>query len=134
MKQTTIIIEKGKDGTYSAYPLSLKTTIIGEGATATEAKEDFLNSYNEIISYYKEEGKAIPSELVNLSFAFKYDLSAFFNCFGFINVSKFAETIGIEPSLMRHYKTGGTSISQTQAKKIEKGIHDLANELKNVSL
>lgn len=133
-RKTQIIIEKGKDGTYSAYPAKLKALIIGEGRTAGEAKKDFLASYAEVLAYYKEEGKRVPEELENLSFEYKYDLTAFFNYFDFINVSKFAKSVGIEPSLMRHYKLGGTSISESQKAKIEKGIHSLAKELHQVSL
>lgn len=134
MSRETIIIEKGADGTYSAYPSALKSTIIGEGNTAEEAKLDFFNSYKEVLESFTEEGEEIPSELKDLEFEFKYDLSAFFNCFNFINVTKFAEAVGIEPSLMRHYKVGKTNISRAQAKKIEKDIHYLASELSKVTL
>lgn len=134
MTRETIIVEKGTDGTYSAYPSTLKSTIIGEGNTAEEAKLDFFNSYKEVLDSFTEDGEEIPSELKDLEFEFKYDLSAFFSCFNFINVTKFAEAVGIEPSLMRHYKVGKTSISRAQAKKIEKGIHYLASELSRVTL
>lgn len=134
MTRETIIVEKGTDGTYSAYPSTLKSTIIGEGNTAEEAKLDFFNSYKEVLDSFTEDGEEIPSELKDLEFEFKYDLSAFFSCFNFINVTKFAEAVGIEPSLMRHYKVGKTSISRAQAKKIEKGIHHLASELSRVTL
>ena len=128
-----IIIEKGSDGTFSAYPSSIKDTIIGEGNTAEEAKSDFLNSYEELIQFYKEEGR-VPEYLENIEFEYTYDLSAFFSYFKFINVSKFAEAIGIEPSLMRHYKIGDARISREQAKRIENGIHVLASELQKVTL
>ena len=134
MKTETVIIEKGKDGTYSAYPSSLRTTIIGEGHTSREAKEDFLNSYQEIVSYFQEEGKPVPEELLDVEFEYRFDLSAFFSYFDFINTSKFAESIGIEPSLMRHYKSGKTYISANQKKKIEDGIHSIASELHQITL
>lgn len=133
-KKLQIIVEKGTDGTYSAYPSSLKTTIIGEGDTAEEAINDFVNSYNEVVAYFSETGNELPEELKNIEFEFKYDLSAFFSYFKFINASAFAKSIGIEPSLMRHYKAGKTCISKTQAKKIENGIHSLARELQSVRL
>lgn len=129
-----IVIEKGDDGTYSAYPATLKTIIIGEGDTAEDAKSDFINSYNEIVAYYADSGESLPAELQDIEFEFKYDLSAFFNYFKFINASAFAKAIGVEPSLMRHYKVGKTSISEAQAKKIESGIHSLAKELQGVRL
>lgn len=61
-----IIIERGQDGTYSAYPAKLNTTIIGEGETAEAAKADFLNSYEEIKQYYLEVGEDMPAELKDL--------------------------------------------------------------------
>ena len=129
-----IIIERGKDGTYSAYPAKLKTTIIGEGETAEVAKADFLNSYEEIKQYYLETGEQMPAELKDLEFEYKYDLAAFFSSFHFINVTKFARVVGVEPSLMRHYKIGDAGISMKQKRKIERGIHSLARELQNVTL
>ena len=35
---------------------------------------------------------------------------------------------------MRHYKAGDTYISSAQAKKIEKGLHQIAKELSAISL
>ena len=75
-----------------------------------------------------------PEELQELSFDYKYDISALFNAFDFINVSKFAQRIGVSPSLMRHYKGGDTYISDNQAKRIESGLHQLARELLSVTL
>lgn len=134
MRKETVIIEKGKDGSYSAYPSSLKTTIIGEGDTAKEAKEDFLNSYEEMIGYYRDEGRSIPGELLDVEFEYRFDISALFSYFDFINTSKFAQSIGIEPSLMRHYRSGNTYISASQKKKIEDGIHRMAAELQEITL
>ena len=54
--------------------------------------------------------------------------------FEFLNVSKLAKKIGINPSLMRHYKRGDTYISDAQADKIESCIHEIARELLSVTL
>lgn len=128
------MIEKGKDGTYSIYPSGLDNIFIGEGNTAEEAKEDFLNSYREICETYESRGEQVPEELRDLEFEYRYDIPAFFNSFDFINVSRFARTIGVSPSLMRHYKSGDTYISDEQKKKIEDGIHTLATELSRVRM
>ena len=69
-----------------------------------------------------------------MDFEYRYDLAAFFNSFDFINVSKFAKAVGVEPSLMRHYKIGDAGISTKQKRKIERGLHSLARELQNVTL
>ncbi|MCR4571943.1 MAG: pilus assembly protein HicB [Bacteroidales bacterium] len=128
-----VIIEKNEHG-YGAFIENLKSTIIGEGKTVEEAKKDLLNSLDEVRHYYAESGRKYPDNLDHLELEYKYDISAFFNAFDFLNASKFAKRIGISPSLMRHYKGGNTYISPAQAKKIEKGLHQIGNELLSVNL
>ena len=59
MKRVKVFIEKTEDG-YSAYVDLADTTlnygIIGEGATVSEALEDFRASYEDMKAIYKEEG------------------------------------------------------------------------------
>ena len=130
---TLTIIEKDGNG-YSVYTENLKTVLHGSGASVAEAKAEMLAGYEDLIKMYAEEGRAIPRELQDLSFTYKYDISAFFNAFDFLNASKFAERVGISPSLMRHYKGGNTYISPAQAKKIESGLHQIGKELLAVNL
>lgn len=127
------IIEKDGNG-YTVYTVNLKTVLHGSGNSVSEAKEELLAGYNDLLALYREEGRALPEELNNLTFEYKYDMSALFNAFDFLNVSKFAERVGISPSLMRHYKSGDTYISANQAKKIETGLHQIAHDLLRVSL
>lgn len=131
--KTTALIEKDENG-YGIFTPDLQSTIIGEGASVAEAKADFLNSYKEVLESYTENGEAVPEELSGLEFTFKYDVSSLFNEFNFINASKFAQWIGISPGLMRHYKAGDTYISETQAKRIEAGMHKIAERLLQVTL
>lgn len=132
--KTTAVIERGKDGTFGVYTPDLKSTIIGEGKTAAEAKADFENSVREIGQFYAETGEELPDELKNVEFEYRYDVASLFSLYDFINVSKFAKRIGLNPSLMRQYKSGMSYISEQQAKKIEQGLHDCATELLSVSL
>ncbi|MBQ8422547.1 MAG: pilus assembly protein HicB [Bacteroidales bacterium] len=131
--KTIALIEKDEHG-YGIFTPDLKSTIIGEGASVEEAKEDFANSYQEVLASYIENGENVPDELVDLEFTYKYDIASLFNEFNFINATKFAEWIGISPSLMRHYKAGDTYISEAQAKKIEDGLHKVAEGLLQVAL
>lgn len=87
----------------------------------------------EVLASY-DSTSDIPAELLDAKFEYKYDISAFFDMFEFLNVSKLAKRIGINPSLMRHYKRGDTYISDAQANKIESGIHEIAHELLRVTL
>jgi len=132
--KTTALIEKGKDGTYGIFTPDINSTIIGSGDTVAEAKEDFENSIKEIIEFYKEDCIELPEELKDIEFEYKWDIASLFNFFNWINVSKFAEAIGIAPSLMRYYKKKGAYISDMQAQRIEAGLHRLADELRAISL
>ena len=105
-----------------------------EGATVEEAKADLMNSIEEVKESYALDGMESPDALDDITFEYQYDVSALFDAFSFLNVSRFAERIGISPSLMRHYKAGNTYISSAQAKKIEAGRHQIARELQAVSL
>ena len=62
-KKTIAIIEKDASG-YSVYTPDIEgSTIIGEGKTVAEAKEDFFNSVEEVKNMYTEEGKKLPEWL-----------------------------------------------------------------------
>jgi predicted RNase H-like HicB family nuclease len=132
--ETTALIEKGKDGTFGVFTPDLQHTIIGEGKTVAEAKADFENSIKEIIASYTETGKQIPNELQGVEFVYKYDIASLFNYYSFINVSKFAQLVGINASLMRQYKSGNQYISENQISKIEDALHKMANEIGAIKL
>ena len=134
MKKTLALIEKGRDGLFGIFTPDLASTICGEGATVEEARNDFLQAYQEVVQSFQEMGEALPDELQDLRFDFKYDLPSLFNDFSWINVSVFAREIGINESLMRQYKRGGIYIFSRQARKIESGFHALARRMLQVSL
>jgi len=127
--KTTVIVEKGNDGNFSAYSSKLiNHFIIGTGATVEEAKNDFILGYNEMLQSFIYKNEPIPEELENLIFEYNYDLSAFFNKYNWINISQFSKTAKISPSLMRQYKSG-QYISEKQVSKIETALHSAAKEL-----
>ena len=125
--KVTIILEKASDGNFSCYMENNQFDfgLIGHGETATEAKNDLIAAYDELREIRLEEGKEMP----DLSFEFKYDLQSFFDYFNIINMSKLAEKAGINPSLLRQYKTGSAKASQKQYDKIERSILQIGQEL-----
>lgn len=130
----TVTIEKQSDGTYIAYNTSGENvTLIGTGETVKEAKEDFMNSIDEVRSDYKEMGKSAP-KCLDEDIEFSFDISSLFEYYSFFNVSALGRYLGINPGLMRQYKKGDTPISDAQLEKIENGIHRLAKELSALSL
>lgn len=128
-----VIIEKDQTG-FAAFTDNLTAVLHGSGASVQEAKDELLAGYRELLDFYAAKGENVPDELKDLTFEYKYDISAMFNVFDFLNASKFAAWIGISPSLMRHYKSGDTYISQKQAKKIESGLHRIGQEFISFTL
>lgn len=76
-----VIIERGSDGTYSAYIGSDNVSfgLIGDGKTVQETIADFLNSAEEMKEYYKEQGKEFPE----MEWKFKYDVASFLQYYAF---------------------------------------------------
>ena len=132
--KTVALIEKGRDGSYGVYTPNLESTIIGSGATVAEAIADFQNSMREVQTAFAEAGEQLPEELRDVEFEYRYDIASVFNFFKFINVTRFAKYAGINASLLRQYKSGGTYISEAQAQKIETALHRCGEELLALSL
>ena len=127
-------IEKQSDGTYIAYNTSgEKVTLIGTGETVKEAKEDLFNTIEELRQSYLDTNDPIPAFLED-SVDFHFDLSSLFEYYSMLNVSALGRYLGINPSLMRQYKSGDTYISDAQLEKIEEGIHRLGSELTALKL
>ena len=130
---TTAIIERGADGSYGIYTPDLQNTISGNGGTLSEARSDFLQAYGEAVSVFEEAGLPVPDELRGLEFVYRYDVAAFFEAFPWVNIGAAAETMGINPSLMRAYKRGAY-ISAARKKAIEDGLHRLGEQLCGVAI
>lgn len=127
-------IEKQSDGTYIAYNTSgEKVTLIGTGDTVKEAKEDFFNTIEELRQSYIDTNDPVPAFLDDKA-EFHFDLSSLFEYYSMLNVSALGRYLGINPSLMRQYKSGDTYISDAQLEKIEEGIHRLGSELTALKL
>jgi predicted RNase H-like HicB family nuclease len=129
------VIEEGKSGIFSIYAPDLKMHAInGQGNTVNEAKEDFINSFQEVVAIYTDENIPIPEELKTDGFDYIYDIASVFDNFKWINVTAFADKAGIKPSLLRQYRNKTTYVSEIQKKKIQSAMHSLADELKAISL
>ncbi|HHU35043.1 MAG TPA: type II toxin-antitoxin system HicB family antitoxin [Bacteroidetes bacterium] len=133
MRETTALIEMGKDGSFGVFAPDLDNTVIGDGKSVEEAKNDFENSVNEIIASYTENGKKIPDELRDIKFVYKYDLSSLFNYYPILNISQLAKAAKINVSLMHQYKAG-QYISEKQIGKIEKVLREIGTELSRIEL
>lgn len=67
-------------------------------------------------------------------FEVEYDLTAFFEQFDYLKITKIAELAGLNGSLVRQYATGKKFPSAQQAEKIENTIRQLATQLSKVHI
>lgn len=135
MAQVKVIIEKGKDGLYSAYCPDFEFkgySFGGFGENASEAKADFLASVEDVKKLYCEEHHCNADELNAISFDWHYDIPSMFGCFPYLNITKFAEVVGINTSKMRQYARGLAYPSEKTTQKIEAGMHSIVADLSKV--
>jgi predicted RNase H-like HicB family nuclease len=131
-----VFIEKGLDGTYDVHfgeqTKGLTFGLLGQGATVKEAIADFYNSRDEIITHYKEIGKAFPQ---NLEFVFKYDTASFLAYYSnVLSLAGLEKLTGVAQGQLSHYVTGKRKPSQKTVQKIERSLHQFAAELEQVQL
>lgn len=126
------IIEKSESGGFGIYSEDIEGAF-GFGLTESEAKEDFQNVIEEQAEYYKDKTGTFPKWYVEgYTIEYAYDISGFFKAFPFINVSKFAEELEINPSLMRKYKGKIVTASEGRRALIQKKYDGLVARMAKV--
>ena len=127
------VIEKASDGGYGIYALEDVIPVTGYGLTEDEAKKDFVEQIKEQADYYKNKKGVDPEWYTeNQEVEFTYDMSAFCMSFPFINASELAKSLGINPSLMRKYKSGLAKASKKQKDLIQEKFNGLMERLELV--
>ncbi len=121
MAKINLIIEKGEDGKLWGR-VNFRNNLLTDFASTVEMLERKMRKL--IKDFYGVEAL----------FDRAYDVSAFFESFDFLNQTRIADLSGINPGLLRQYASGVKHPSAQQAKKIERVIHKLAKDLKEVSL
>lgn len=133
MKKILAIIEKGEDGGYSIYAADDMVPVVGDGLTETEARESFEECLQEQATYMMERTGEWPDWYdAQMEVDYRYDMSAFFMAFPFINVTEFAKSIDINPSLMRKYKSGVAKAGPKQKDLIQHKFEDILTRLSAV--
>lgn len=131
MRTITATIEKASDGGYGIY--TGIPGLIGSGLTEEEAKADFCEVLKEQAAYYYERTNTYPDWYKEgYEIEYRYDLSGFFLSFPFINASEFASYVGINPSLMRKYKSGLVKASAKQKDQIQAKYSEMIRNLERV--
>lgn len=132
MKRITAIIEKASDGGYGIYAEG-NLPLFSGGSTEQEARCEFEALVHEQAEYMKERQGEYPdwySEDIRIDY--RYDMSGFFLAFPFINVSEFAKSVDINPSLMRKYKSGIAKAGEKQKDLIQQKFDDIVSRLSTV--
>ncbi len=125
--KVTAIIERGIDGLYAIYTKETtgKAGIHGFGSTPEEAKNDFRVAYEEI----KE---IMPNDVPEIEVTFKYDVVSFLR--DVINLPVLHDVTGISKKRLQLYATGERKLTSSTVKRIEQGVHILADKLKEIQL
>ena len=122
----------GKFGGRVKAPGFLFTT---EGNTIKEVTD---NLHGLLADYLNHEGKNAVEwqgiEARHIQFEPVYELAAFFEHYKELKISAIATRAGLNTNLLQQYVSGNKQPSETQAKRIERAIHHLANELKEITL
>ena len=115
MKRITAIIEKASDGGYGIYAADKAIPLFSSGLTEKEAREEFESVVHEQAEYMKERQGEYPEWYSdNLQVDYRYDMTGFFLAFPFINVTEFAKSLDINPSLMRKYKAASPRLGRSR--------------------
>ena len=132
MKTMTAIIEKARDGGYGIYAES-GDPIFGSGLTEQEARQSFEQCLREQAEFMKQRQGDYPDWFADdITVEYRYDISGFFLAFPFINVTEFARSLNINPSLMRKYKSGLAKASERQKDLIQHKFDDIVSHLSTV--
>lgn len=131
MRTIAATIEKAPDGGYGIY--TDIEGLIGSGLTEKEAKADFCEVLEEQAAYYFERKGEYPDWYRDgYEIEYYYDISGFFLSFPFINASEFAAYVGVNPSLMRKYKSGLVKASAKQKDLIQAKFNEMIRNLERV--
>ena len=126
-----VIIERGNDGLFSYYMNEDKFDfgLNGQGNTIDEARQEFLSVYAELQEMYVEEGKEFPK----LEFEYEYDMCSFLNYYsGILSKSGLEKITGVNQKQLWHYSSGKRKPTKSTVAKIQVGLNNFANELKQV--
>lgn len=126
-KIVEVKVETQKDG-FTCYLVNsnqFPINFVGDGETVKDAINDFEKAHQFAAEFAKD---SLNIDLYNLQFHYNFDVPAFFNYFP-INISKFAEFIGMRPALLKQYITNTKAPSQKIIDKINEGKKQLAWEL-----
>jgi hypothetical protein len=134
METVKAFIERGDDGSYGVYVDLENTTlnygIHGNGNTAKEAIDDFMSAYEAMKKFHAEKNV----DFTEANFIFAYDMASFLSYYkGLLTLTGLGNLTGINPKQLNHYATGVRKPSKRTVDKIEKSLHEFADDLSQVN-
>ena len=125
MKTYKLIIEKNSDGYWGQ--IQKLPSVFSSGKSIQELIQ---NTHEAVELYFETINKEIPK----ITFELVMDIQEFFKANEFINVSRLADRIGMNASLLRQYSKGIKYPSLKQVLKIENEIKQIGIELTKTQL
>lgn len=125
-RKVDVIVETGKD-LYSCFMSGaddLRFGLFGDGRTAHKAIDSFKAAYEEMKGYYAGQGWDFPE----LEFNFILDVGAFFSYYP-INVTAFADYVGMNASQLRQYACGLRTPTKKNIERIRQGIEQVTKDI-----
>lgn len=106
-----------------------------EGESVREVTENITELVRDYVEHEGSKRADWKTFDINaIQFECIYKLGAFFEHFKEIKISALAARAGINTNLVQQYVSGNKKASEVQAKKLERAVHELANELRHISL
>ena len=131
MKTIRIVIEKSSDS-YGAYAENVPG-IYGAGDTVEECKQSILDAIETVKSFDENQIPKVLKGEYNL--VYRFDAESFLQYYkGVLSNPAIERITGINQKLIYQYSTGLKKPRPAQRKKIEQGLHRLANELLSIEL
>ena len=130
------LIEKTDNGYYSITSDEQigNYCLGGYGDSLTDAKADFMSVVKEAQDAYVAANGELPDKYKDISVSYQYDLQSFFDCFDWINITKFAQVAGVNESKLRLYKVGKAFAGERTRAKLQEAVKRMGAELAAVSL
>ncbi|NDV79830.1 type II toxin-antitoxin system HicB family antitoxin [Dysgonomonas sp. 511] len=127
-----VIIERGKDGFYSAYMdyEGFDFGLNGQGDTVDEAIAVFMDAHKDMGELYNDEGKKYP----DLEFNYRYDISSFLDYYsGILSKSGLEKVTGVNQKQLWHYAKGVRKPQKETVLKIQEKLHKFGEELSRIN-
>ncbi len=130
------LIEKTDNGYYSITSDEQigNYCLGGYGDSLAEAKADFMSVVKEAQDAYVAANGELPDDYREVSVSYQYDLQSFFDCFDWINITKFAQVAGVNESKLRLYKVGKAFAGERTRAKLQEAVKRMGAELAAVTI